>query len=127
MKKKIQLEYTLNSSPKILFSRLSTPGGLSEWFADDVNVNGNTYVFFWEGEEFKADVVQKRENKYIRFRWHDAEDQESSCLEFRISMDDLTGDVALIIIDFVDEEDMDSAIELWDSQVNKLKHVLGLL
>ena len=127
MKKKIQLEYTLNSSPKILFSRLSTPGGLSEWFADDVNVNGNTYVFFWEGEEFKADVVQKRENKYIRFRWHDAEDQESSCLEFRISMDDLTGDVALIIIDFVDEEDTDSAIELWDSQVNKLKHVLGLL
>ena len=95
MKKKINLEYTLNSSPKILFSRLSTPGGLSEWFADDVNVNGNTYVFFWEGEEFKADVVQKRENKYIRFRWHDAEDQESCCFEFRISMDDLTGDVAL--------------------------------
>jgi len=126
MKKKIQLEYTLNSSPKILFSRLSTPGGLSEWFADDVNVNGNTYVFFWEGEEFKADVVQKRENKYIRFRWHDAEDQESSCFEFRISMDDLTGDVALIIIDFVDEEDMDSSIELWNSQVDKLKHVLGL-
>jgi len=126
MKKKIQLEYTLNSSPKILFSRLSTPGGLSEWFADDVNVNGNTYVFFWEGEEFKADVVQKRENKYIRFRWHDAEDQESSCFEFRISVDDLTGDVALIIIDFVDEEDMDSSIELWNSQVDKLKHVLGL-
>jgi uncharacterized protein YndB with AHSA1/START domain len=126
MKKKIQLEYTLNSSPKILFSRLSTPGGLSEWFADDVNVNGNTYAFFWEGEEFKADVVQKRENKYIRFRWHDAEDQESCCLEFRVSMDDLTGDVALIIIDFVEEEDAESAIELWDSQVNKLKHVLGL-
>jgi len=126
MKKKIQLEYTLNSSPKILFSRLSTPGGLSEWFADDVNVNGNTYTFFWEGEEFKADVVQKRENKYIRFRWHDAEDQESCCLEFRISMDDLTGDVALIIVDFVEEEDAESAIELWDSQVNKLKHVLGL-
>jgi hypothetical protein len=70
--------------------------------------------------------VQKRENKYIRFRWHDAEDQEACCLEFRISVDDLTGDVALIIIDFVDEGDTESAIELWDSQVNKLKHVLGL-
>jgi uncharacterized protein YndB with AHSA1/START domain len=126
MKKKITLEYTLNSSPKVLFSRLSTPGGLSEWFADNVNVNGNTYLFFWEGEEFKADVVQKRENKYIRFRWHDVEDQESCCLEFRINMDDLTGDVALIIVDFVDEGDMESAIELWNSQVSKLKHVLGL-
>ncbi|MBN1414162.1 MAG: SRPBCC domain-containing protein [Bacteroidales bacterium] len=126
MKKKITLEYTLNSSPKILFSRLSTPGGLSEWFADDVNVNGNTYTFFWEGEEYKADIVQKRENKYIRFRWHDAEDQEASCLEFRVSLDELTGDVALIITDFVDEDDQDSEIELWDSQVGKLKHVLGL-
>ena len=126
MKKKIILEYTLNSSPKILYSRLSTPGGLSEWFADDVNVNGNTFIFFWEGEEYKADVVQRRENKYIRFRWQDEDDQESCCLEFRISQDELTGDVALIITDFIDEEDYDSAIELWDSQVGKLKHVLGL-
>jgi uncharacterized protein YndB with AHSA1/START domain len=126
MKKKIVLEYTLNSSPKVLYSRLSTPGGLSEWFADDVNVNGNTYIFFWEGEEYKADVIQRRENKYIRFRWHDSEDQESSCMEFRINQDELTGDVALIITDFVDEEDYNSTIELWDSQVGKLKHVLGL-
>jgi uncharacterized protein YndB with AHSA1/START domain len=126
MKKKITLEYTLNSSPKILFSRLGTPGGLSEWFADDVNVNGNTYTFFWEGSEYKADVVQRRENKYIRFRWHDTEDQEACCFEFRISIDELTGDVALIITDFVEEEDQASANELWDSQVGKLKHVLGL-
>ena len=126
MKKKITLEYTLNSSPKILYSRLSTPGGLSEWFADDVNVNGNTYVFFWEGKEYKADVVQRRENKYIRFRWQDSDDQESSILEFRIILDELTGDVALIITDFVDDGDQNSAIELWDSQVGKLKHVLGL-
>jgi uncharacterized protein YndB with AHSA1/START domain len=126
MKKKITLEYTLNSSPKILYTRLSTPGGLSEWFADDVNVNGNTYIFFWEGEEFKADVVQKRENKYIRFRWQDADEPETSCMEFRISLDELTGDVALIITDFTEEEDQESAIELWDSQVGKLKHVLGL-
>jgi uncharacterized protein YndB with AHSA1/START domain len=126
MKKKITLEYTLNSSPKVLFTRLSTPGGLSEWFADNVNVNGNTYVFFWEGEEYKAGVIQRRENKYIRFRWQDAEDQESCYLEFRISVDELTSDVALIITDFVDEKDQKSSIDLWNSQVGKLKHVLGL-
>ena len=38
MKKRILLEYTLNSSPKVLYPRLSTPGGLAEWFADDVKV-----------------------------------------------------------------------------------------
>lgn len=126
MKKKITLEFNLNSNPKVLFARLSTPGGLSEWFADNVNVNGNTYIFFWEGEEYKADVIQKRENKYIRFRWQDAEDHESGYFEFRISVDELTGDVALIITDFVDEQDQKSAIDLWNIQVAELKHVLGL-
>lgn len=126
MKKKITLEYTLNSSPKILYPRLSTPGGLSEWFADDVNVNSNVYTFIWEGQEYKADVVQKKENKYIRFRWHDAEDQEACCFEFRINVDELTDDVALIITDFVEENEQQDAIDLWNSQVAKLKHVLGL-
>ena len=33
-----QLEYPLNSSIKILYERLSTISGLSEWFADDVTL-----------------------------------------------------------------------------------------
>ena len=45
MKKKFVLEYTINSSPKVLFNRLSTPGGLAEWFADDVNLEGKIFTF----------------------------------------------------------------------------------
>jgi len=126
MKKKIVLEYTLNSSPKVLFPRLSTPGGLSEWFADNVNINGNQYSFFWEKTEQKADIIQRKDNKYIRFRWVDSEDPESQWFEFRINTDELTGDTALIITDFADELDKDSTIELWNSQIAKLKHVIGL-
>ena len=45
-----QLEYPLNSSIKILYERLSTISGLSEWFADDVNINREgIYTFTWEG------------------------------------------------------------------------------
>ena len=126
MKKKIILEYIINSSPKVLFPRLSTPGGLSEWFANNVNINGNLFSFYWENSEQKADIVQKKENKYIRFRWVDSDDPESHWFEFRINTDDLTGDTALIITDFVEDEDKDSTIELWNSQIAKLKHVLGL-
>ena len=54
MRVKFELEYTLNSSPKVLFSRLSTPEGLCEWFADDVNVDGDLFSFFWEKTESKA-------------------------------------------------------------------------
>ncbi len=45
MRMKYDLEYTLNCSPKVLFSRLSTAAGLSEWFADDVTVEGNLFTF----------------------------------------------------------------------------------
>jgi uncharacterized protein YndB with AHSA1/START domain len=123
MKKRIVLEYTLNSSPKVLFPRLSTPGGLSEWFADDVNLKGNTYYFIWEGTEQKAEMIQKKENRYIRFKWMD--EDEDSFFEFRINVDELTGDVALVIVDMVEEEDEADEIDLWDSQIAELKHCLG--
>jgi uncharacterized protein YndB with AHSA1/START domain len=126
MRKKITLEYTLNSSPKVLFPRLSTPGGLSEWFADNVNIKGSTFVFFWDKSEQKAEIVQKKENKYIRFKWLEVKDPETQWFEFRISVDELTGESALIITDFATDEERDSTIELWDSQITKLKHVIGL-
>ena len=127
MKNKIELEYTINSAPKVLYSRLSTPGGLSEWFADDVNQKGKIYTFIWEGTENKAEVVLKKENKYIRFKWlEDDEDDEKTYFEFRIHQDELTGDVALMITDFTEEEDEDGTIELWNTQIAELKHVIGL-
>ena len=42
------LEYILNASPKVLYNRISTAGGLSEWFADGVEANGNIFKFRWE-------------------------------------------------------------------------------
>ena len=35
-KEQFELEYVLKTSPKVLDKLLSTPDGLSEWFADDV-------------------------------------------------------------------------------------------
>jgi uncharacterized protein YndB with AHSA1/START domain len=125
MKKRFDLEYTLNVSPPFLYSRLSTPGGLSEWFADDVNWQGNILTFFWEDSEQKAEILHQKENRFIRFRWIE-KGCENCFLEFRIRQDELTSDVALIITDFADEEDKPGAIELWNSQVAKLKHVIGL-
>ncbi len=124
-KKKFELEYTLNTSPKVLFNRLSTPDGLSEWFADDVNMNENVYTFFWEGSEEQAEMVQLKDLKYVRFRWLE-EDEDTLFFEFRIKQDDLTGDVALLITDFAEDDEKDDAVDLWDSQISELKHAMGL-
>ncbi len=124
MKTKYELEYTLNTSPSILFNRISTPEGLSEWFADDVNLKKDLYTFIWEGTEQEASVVQKKNNKYIRFHWE--EDDEEIFFEFRINTDELTGDVALLITDFAEEGEKGDAVDLWDTQISELKHAIGL-
>ena len=125
MKKKFELEYTINSSPRVLFNRLSTPGGLAEWFADDVNLQGGIYTFIWEKSEQQAEVVQRKDNKYIRFRWVEEEDKESY-FEFRLNQDELTGDVSLMITDFAEDDETTDAVDLWDTQIAELKHVIGL-
>jgi uncharacterized protein YndB with AHSA1/START domain len=125
MKKKIELEYTINSSPRVLFNRLSTPGGLAEWFADDVNLQQGIYTFIWEQSEQQAEVVQRKDNKYIRFRWIEDEDKDSY-FEFRLNQDELTGDVSLMITDFAEDDETSDAVDLWDTQIAELKHVIGL-
>jgi len=123
--KKFELEYVLQASQKVIFDRLSSASGLSEWFADDVNQKGKVYTFFWDGSEQQAELLSKKDNRLIRFHWLDSEDEESF-FEFRIEIDALTNDLSLIITDFAEEDEIDESIELWDSQISELKHVLGI-
>ena len=120
---KLQLEYTFKSSPSVLYSRLSTASGLSEWFADNVIVRGKFYTFVWDSTEQEAEMVANRQNDLVRFHWTDCDDD--CYFEFRISRDELTGEVALVITDFVEEDEIDDATDLWDSQIAELKHALG--
>ena len=89
-----ELEYTLNCSPKVLFSRLSTPEGLSEWFADNVTIEGNIFTFHWNKTQSKARLAALRENKLVRFEWLGSEDEEIEYFEFRIDVHELTNDLA---------------------------------
>lgn len=124
MRRKIELEHIFSSSVKVLFSRLSTPAGLSEWFADDVSQKGNQFIFKWNGTEHPATLLEMKANSVVKFRWEDAED-EKEYFGFNIHVEPLTGDVALIITDFTDEEEITDAIDLWDKQMDILHRTLG--
>ncbi|MFO7791255.1 MAG: START-like domain-containing protein [Bacteroidota bacterium] len=125
---KYELEYTLNTTPKVLFSRLGYASGLSEWFADDVKVQDDIFTFFWEGSEQQAKMLDRKKNEYVQFKWlDDDEPDEERYFEFRLSHEELTGDLALIITDFADDEDEKADnIELWDTQIQTLRRILGL-
>lgn len=125
MKKKIELEYSVPSSPKVLFKRLSTVDGLAEWFADKVDSKDDIYTFAWEGEEQQARLVEVVKDESITFQWLEDED-EDYFFKFCMEIDPMTNEVALIITDFVDEDDEDDSIELWDKQIDELLKTLGL-
>jgi hypothetical protein len=126
MIQKYELEYTINCSPKVLFSRLCTPEGLCEWFADNVNVDGDIFTFFWNKSELKARLIALKENKFVRFEWLDNSDEDSNYFEFRINIEELSGSLALLITDFSEPDEKDDAVHLWDTQIEDLRRVLGV-
>ncbi len=123
-KTKIQLEYPIRCSTSVLFNRLSSASGLTEWFADDVRVKGQRYTFIWDKSEQVAEMIQSKDSKNVRFKWEDDDDEETY-FEFSINKDDLTGDVTLTITDFAEDGEEDEAMELWNSQITDLRRVLG--
>jgi len=124
---RIELEFALNTSPHLLFDRLSTPSGLSEWFADDVNISGKIYTFIWDNTQLKAELLEKKENKNIKFRWLKEGSDPKNFFAFRIVVPEFSREVALQVIEQLDEnEDAEESISLWTSQIGDLKRVLGI-
>lgn len=125
-KEKFQIEIPINSSKGVLFNIFSTPSGLSEWFCDDVNIKKDVHIFIWDGSEESARLISKKRDEFAKFRWlEDEEEGINSFFEFRIKIDDLTGDTALVITDYAEEDEIDDAKDLWAAQVDRLKQVLG--
>ena len=122
---KYTLEFPINSSVNILYSRLSTTGGLSEWFADDIMIKDKIFTFFWDGSNQKAKLLKLKINQFIRFKWEDNDTQEDY-FEFLIQVDELTSDVSLIITDFAEnKQDQEEQTELWTKQISILKGAIG--
>ncbi|MGV8096007.1 MAG: START-like domain-containing protein [Mangrovibacterium sp.] len=121
-KSRIQLEYSVNCSPAMLYNRLNTASGLAEWFADDVHVKGKRFTFVWDRSVQEAEMVQNKDGKLVRFNWLE---EGEGYFEFRINKDELTGDVSLIVVDFAEEGEESETIDLWNLQIADLKRNLG--
>lgn len=121
---KYEMEFPIQVSPALLYQYISTPSGMSEWYADNVNSRGEFFTFIWEGSEEKALLVGKKSGERIKFKWVDDEDTDYF-FELRIQVDDITKDVSLMITDFAEEDEIEEGKMLWENMVSNLKHVLG--
>ena len=124
---KYEMEFPIQASPSLLYQYLSTPSGLSEWYADNVNSRGEIFTFIWEVSEEQAKLLSKKSDERIKMRWlEDEEEGNSYFFELRIQVDEITKDVSLMITDFAeDEEEVNEGKMLWENMISDLKHVLG--
>lgn len=125
-KTKYELEFVVQSSPQLLYQYISTPSGLSEWFADNVNSRGELFTFIWDDSEEEAKLLSRKSGERIKFRWvEDEEEGNDYFFEMRIQVDEITKDVSLMVTDYSEDDELDENKMLWDNMISNLKHVLG--
>jgi uncharacterized protein YndB with AHSA1/START domain len=121
-----EIEFPINSSPQLLYQYISTPSGLSEWFADNVNSRGEFFTFIWNDSEEKARLASKKTDEKVKFKWVDDNNKDSDYyFELHIIVDEITKDVSLTVVDFADADEVNEAKLLWENQISDLKHVIG--
>lgn len=125
-REKMHLEYPLSATSKnILWTVISTPAGLEDWFADKVVSNDKNVTFYWgKTEEREAEITAIRAFSFIRFRWLDDEN-ERDYFEIKMNYNELTSDFVLEITDFAELDEVAEMKGLWDSQVAKLRRTCG--
>jgi len=126
MKKDLfKIDYVLkNGSTGLLWKLISTPSGLSEWFAEDVEQNDKIFTFRWENASQNAKVISVNPGSSIRFHW---EDEPDDCyFEFHIDRSEITDAIILSVTDFAEPSEKKGSIELWNSQIETLARRSGM-
>jgi len=121
---KFTLEFHMKVSPRLLFTLISTSEGLARWFADRVIVNDDLYEFEWEGSQQKARLLESKEPEYVRFEWTD-DFHEGFILEMQIRHEPVSGESALIVSDFSEENDVEFTRMWWNTQVGRLQRMFN--
>lgn len=118
-------EFEMRASKKMLYPFISSASGLSQWFADDVNVNNQDkgLTFIWDGEENKAKIVSSRINHHVKFEFI-SDDEDPNYVEFVLDINEMTNTTFIRITDYSDME-VEEAQELWESLILDLKEIVG--
>ena len=124
-KSKFLGEYSINASRKMLFPYISTASGLSQWFADDVNINEDkVYSMLWDGELNRARIVSIKANQHIKFEFEVPGDDDPNYIEIKLEMNELTQEVYISITDYSDIDNNETS-DLWEGLIHDLKEIVG--
>ena len=109
-----------SQSVPMIWETIATAPGLTSWFADNVQADGKNFQFTWGKHESRvAELINCRQNTYVRFHWLD--DEPGTYFEIRIAKNDLTSNYSLEITDFADSGAEDEVRSLWDTSMDALR------
>ena len=113
----------------MLFNYLVNPAGLAQWFADQVTIDDyKIFNFVWDNHPHYARMTAQRLNRYVKFEFIPEDSQpaiESSYIEFKLDMNELTQSSCLKINDYSYTEDEQDLSELWTYLVSNLREIVG--
>ena len=114
----------MKSTPiTILWDYIATENGLKQWFADDVKIKDRDYQFIWKGYTQESHIVGMRKGLAIKLQWEDS--PEKVYFEMRILTSEMTDNIVLQITDFAEEDELEESQDLWRSQIDTLRRVIG--
>lgn len=120
-------EYILNrASVRSIWNQLTTPKGLSEWFAPNVQINRTKVYVEWDehGEDYReGSIISSEHEKSIKWTW---DDNQKSYISMEIVKTELTSTVSLIIEDHDEDMDTPTLERLWERHIEALRHSLGI-
>ena len=120
---KTQIEYPVKCKPALLYTYLTDPVFLSQWFADKVERHGETWTFNWNGELVEGEMVDRKINASVTFEldFHGPEE----FIQMQIVVDAITEEIELLITDFCEEGEEEDLKLLWNTSIERLHRAVG--
>ena len=123
---KFEMEFPFETTISKLYEYISTDYGLAKWFAKKVEAQEDEDIFRWEWDDIivHTTLIKKVKNKSMRFRIIENENEEEY-FELLIDKNAITDDIALVITDFANADEVDDYKLLWTLQAKELGYLLG--
>jgi uncharacterized protein YndB with AHSA1/START domain len=121
-------ESEFSASAQRIFRYLSTPEGLSRWFAEKVRpMSDKQWDMVWDETSHLAKIVAFKENAYVKYQFlpeneHDKKDL--AFIDFRLKKNDITDTIFLSVTDYSEMTSLKELDDLWQTLIYGLKKQL---
>ena len=122
----LELKYSFDCEPRDLILALTKAEYMRNWLAERVEVDDKTgiYSFYWRNYSESARIVDKVQDRYIKWQWIGIERPANEYLIF--SIDIIPGDsyVDLYILDICEPGDREIMTKGWDKLMDRLRVIV---